>query len=56
MADAGRSRDDVRSEIADLRQTPPGPGGIDEVNPGDTGFAARTLVALACSLSGYPHP
>ncbi len=75
--------DDVRSEIADLRQTPPGPGGItaalflreftaglpwahldiagparaeqsyDEVNPGGTGFAARTLVAVACSLSGY---
>jgi leucyl aminopeptidase len=78
--------DDVRSEIADLRQTPPGPGGItaalflreftaglpwahldiagparaeqpyDEVNAGGTGFAARTLVALACSLSGYPYP
>ncbi len=78
--------DDVRSEIADLRQTPPGPGGItaalflreftaglpwahldiagparaeqpyEEVNAGGTGFAARTLVALACSLTGYPHP
>lgn len=78
--------DDVRSEIADLRQTPPGPGGItaalflreftaglpwahldiagparaeqpyEEVNVGGTGFAARTLVALACSLTGYPHP
>ncbi|GGM42865.1 leucyl aminopeptidase [Longimycelium tulufanense] len=71
--------DDVRSDIADLRQCPPGPGGItaalflreftadlpwahldiagparadrpyDEVNPGGTGFAARTLVELARS-------
>ncbi|GAA4033226.1 M17 family metallopeptidase [Allokutzneria multivorans] len=70
---------DVRSEIADLRQCPPGPGGItaalflrefaadlpwahldiagparaekayDEVNPGGTGFAARTLITLAAS-------
>ena len=66
----------VRSEIADVRQCPPGPGGIaaamflreftsglpwahldiagparadrvyDEVTPGATGFAARTLVEL----------
>jgi leucyl aminopeptidase len=73
--------DDVRSDIADLRQCPPGPGGItaalflreftaglpwahldiagparaeqtyDEVNPGGTGFAARTLVELACSFT-----
>jgi leucyl aminopeptidase len=72
---------EVRSEIADLRQCPPGPGGItaalylreftaglpwahldiagparaeksyDEVNPGGTGFAARTLIELACSLT-----
>lgn len=72
---------DVRSELADLRQCPPGPGGItaalylreftgglawahldiagparaeksyDEVNPGGTGFATRTLVELACSLT-----
>ncbi|SDN09117.1 leucyl aminopeptidase family protein [Allokutzneria albata] len=70
---------DVRSEIADLRQCPPGPGGVtaalflrefaaglpwahldiagparaekayDEVNPGGTGFAARTLINLAAS-------
>ncbi|MQA16793.1 MAG: peptidase M17 [Pseudonocardiaceae bacterium] len=75
--------EDVRSEIADLRQAPPGPGGIvaalflreftgglpwahldiagparaeqayDEVNPGGTGFATRTLIALACSMAGY---
>ncbi|TQM81076.1 leucyl aminopeptidase [Saccharothrix saharensis] len=68
---------DVRSDIADLRQCPPGPGGItaalflkeftgdvpwahldiagparadkvyDEVVPGATGFAARTLIELA---------
>jgi leucyl aminopeptidase len=73
---------DVRSEIADLRQCPPGPGGItaalflreftaglpwahldiagparaeqsyDEVNSGATGFAARTLVEVAASLTG----
>ncbi|MFN2496976.1 MAG: M17 family metallopeptidase [Pseudonocardiaceae bacterium] len=72
---------EVRSEIADLRQCPPGPGGItaalylreftaglpwahldiagparaeksyDEVNPGGTGFATRTLIELACSLT-----
>ena len=72
---------DVRSELADLRQCPPGPGGItaalylreftgglawahldiagparseksyDEVNPGGTGFATRTLIELACSLT-----
>jgi leucyl aminopeptidase len=72
--------DDVRSELADVRQCPPGPGGIaaalflreftaglpwahldiagparadkayDEVVPGGTGFAARTLIALAESL------
>ncbi|PXY19857.1 leucyl aminopeptidase [Prauserella endophytica] len=70
---------DVRSDIADVRQAPPGPGGItaalflreftaglpwahldiagparseknyDEVVPGGTGFAARTLVELAAS-------
>jgi leucyl aminopeptidase len=69
--------EDVRSDIADVRQAPPGPGGItaalflreftaglpwahldiagparaetsyDEVVPGGTGFAARTLVELA---------
>jgi leucyl aminopeptidase len=73
--------EDVRSEIADVRQTPPGPGGItaalflreftsglpwahldiagparaesgyDEVVPGATGFAARTLVELAASYA-----
>ncbi|PRX44257.1 leucyl aminopeptidase [Prauserella shujinwangii] len=73
--------DDVRGEIADVRQAPPGPGGItaalflrefagglpwahldiagparseknyDEVVPGGTGFAARTLVELAVSFS-----
>ncbi|HEY0805963.1 MAG TPA: peptidase M17, partial [Pseudonocardiaceae bacterium] len=67
---------------ADVRQTPPGPGGIaaalflreftgglpwahldiagparadktyDEVVPGASGFAARTLIALAESLAG----
>lgn len=72
---------DVRSEIADVRQVPPGPGGIvaalflrefaaglpwahldiagparsdknyDEVVPGGTGFAARTLVELAASYA-----
>ncbi|MCP2165600.1 leucyl aminopeptidase [Goodfellowiella coeruleoviolacea] len=71
----------VRSEIADLRQCPPGPGGItaalflreftaglpwahldiagparaeqpyDEVTPGATGFAARTLVELVASYA-----
>ncbi|MGH3912114.1 MAG: leucyl aminopeptidase family protein [Pseudonocardiaceae bacterium] len=76
---------DVRSEIADLRQCPPGPGGItaalflreftggldwahldiagparaeqsyDEVNPGGTGFAARTLIELACSFVHQPR-
>ncbi|SHG34630.1 leucyl aminopeptidase [Streptoalloteichus hindustanus] len=70
---------DVRSDLADVRQCPPGPGGItaalflreftgglpwahldiagparsdkvyDEVNPGGTGFAARTLVEFARS-------
>jgi leucyl aminopeptidase len=69
----------VHSEIADVRQCPPGPGGIaaamflreftgglpwahldiagparadrtyDEVSPGATGFAARTLVELAAA-------
>jgi leucyl aminopeptidase len=73
--------DDVRSDLADVRQCPPGPGGIaaalflreftaglpwahldiagparadktyDEVVPGGTGFAARTLIALAESLA-----
>ncbi|PXY32422.1 leucyl aminopeptidase family protein [Prauserella muralis] len=73
--------DDVRSEIADVRQAPPGPGGItaalflreftsglpwahldiagparaernyDEVVPGGTGFAARTLVELVASYA-----
>jgi len=70
---------DVRSEIADVKQAAPGPGGVtaalflreftgglpwahldiagpgraestyDEVVPGATGFAARTLVELAAS-------
>jgi leucyl aminopeptidase len=74
--------DEVRSDLADLRQCPPGPGGItaalflqeftaglpwahldiagparaeqdyDEVNVGGTGFAARTLIELACSFTG----
>jgi leucyl aminopeptidase len=74
--------EDVRSHIADVRQCPPGPGGItaamflkeftggvpwahldiagparadkayDEVVPGATGFAARTLVELAQSWGG----
>jgi leucyl aminopeptidase len=73
--------DEVRSDLADLRQCPPGPGGItaalflreftaglpwahldiagparaersyDEVNPGGTGFATRTLIELACSFT-----
>ncbi|MDQ4103610.1 MAG: M17 family metallopeptidase [Actinomycetota bacterium] len=73
---------DVRSDIADLRQCPPGPpsitaalflreftGGLawahldiagparaeqsyNEVNPGGTGFATRTLIELACSFTG----
>ncbi|MFN2495952.1 MAG: M17 family metallopeptidase [Pseudonocardiaceae bacterium] len=73
--------DAVRSDLADLRQCPPGPGGItaalylreftaglpwahldiagparaeqsyDEVNPGGTGFATRTLIELACSFT-----
>jgi leucyl aminopeptidase len=73
--------DDVRSDVADVRQCPPGPGGItaalflreftaglpwahldiagparaehsyDEVNPGGTGFATRTLIELACSFT-----
>ncbi|XVS65319.1 leucyl aminopeptidase [Actinosynnema sp. CA-299493] len=73
--------EDVRSDIADLRQCPPGPGGItaalflkeftggvpwahldiagparadkvyDEVVPGATGFAARTLIELAETYS-----
>lgn len=73
--------DEVRSDIADLRQCPPGPAGItaalflreftgglpwahldiagparaeesyDEVNPGGTGFATRTLIELACSFT-----
>ncbi len=72
---------EVPSEIADLRQCPPGPGGItaalylreftaglawahldiagparaeksyDEVNPGGTGFATRTLIELADSFT-----
>ncbi|RSM42316.1 peptidase M17 [Amycolatopsis balhimycina DSM 5908] len=72
--------DNVRGEFGDVRQTPPGPGGItaalflreftaglpwahldiagparseknyDDVVPGATGFAARTLVELAASL------
>jgi leucyl aminopeptidase len=72
---------DVRSDIADLRQCPPGPSSItaalflreftaglpwahldiagparaessyDEVNPGGTGFATRTLIELACSFT-----
>jgi leucyl aminopeptidase len=72
---------DVRSDIADLRQCPPGPASItaalflrefttglpwahldiagparaessyDEVNPGGTGFATRTLIELACSFT-----
>jgi len=72
---------DVRSDIADLRQCPPGPAGVtaalflreftaglpwahldiagparaessyDEVNPGGTGFGARTLIGLACSFT-----
>ncbi|MEV8439782.1 leucyl aminopeptidase [Actinosynnema sp. NPDC051121] len=75
--------EDVRSDLADLRQCPPGPGGItaalflkeftggvpwahldiagparadkvyDEVVPGATGFAARTLIELA---ETYAHP
>lgn len=74
--------DDVTSDIADVRQCPPGPsavtaalflreftGGLPwahldiagparsdktygEVVPGGTGFAARTLIALAESLAG----
>ncbi|MFC4004256.1 leucyl aminopeptidase [Prauserella oleivorans] len=73
--------EDVRSEIADVKQSAPGPGGItaalflreftgglpwahldiagparaektyDEVVPGGTGFAARTLVELAASYA-----
>ncbi|HEX4723364.1 MAG TPA: leucyl aminopeptidase family protein [Pseudonocardiaceae bacterium] len=73
--------DDVRGDLADVRQTPPGPGGIaaalflreftadlpwvhldiagparsdktyDEVVPGATGFAARTLISVAESLA-----
>ncbi|HEU0089524.1 MAG TPA: leucyl aminopeptidase family protein [Pseudonocardiaceae bacterium] len=73
--------DDVRSDLADLRQCPPGPPGItaalflreftaglawahldiagparaeqsyDEVNPGGTGFATRTLIELARSFT-----
>jgi leucyl aminopeptidase len=76
---AAELADAVRSDIADVRQCPPGPGSItaalflrefadglpwahldiagparadksyDEVVPGATGFAARTLVELACS-------
>ncbi|MFN2479135.1 MAG: M17 family metallopeptidase [Pseudonocardiaceae bacterium] len=72
----------LQSDIADLRQCPPGPGGVtaamflreftgglpwahldiagparaeetyDEVNAGGTGFATRTLIELACSLTG----
>ncbi|MFD7652536.1 leucyl aminopeptidase family protein [Actinosynnema sp. NPDC059797] len=74
--------EDVRSDIADVRQCPPGPGGItaalflreftgdvpwahldiagparsdktyDDVVPGATGFAARTLIGLAESWGG----
>ncbi|MGH3520414.1 MAG: leucyl aminopeptidase family protein [Haloechinothrix sp.] len=73
--------DAVRSEIADLKQTPKGPGGItaalflreftgglpwahldiagparadktyDEVTPGGTGFAARTLIEFVASYA-----
>jgi leucyl aminopeptidase len=73
--------DDVRGDLADVKQCPPGPGGIaaalflreftagvpwahldiagparsdktyDEVVPGGTGFAARTLIALAESFA-----
>jgi leucyl aminopeptidase len=73
--------DDVRSEVADVRQCPPGPGSIaaalflreftgglpwahldiagaaraeksyDEVSPGATGIAARTLVELARTMA-----
>jgi leucyl aminopeptidase len=73
--------DGVRSDIADLRQCPPGPGGVtaalflreftgglpwahldiagparaeqayDEINPGGTGFATRTLVELVCGFT-----
>jgi leucyl aminopeptidase len=72
---------EVCSELADLRQCPPGPGSItaalflrefttglpwahldiagparaqdsyDEVNPGGTGFATRTLIELASSFT-----
>ena len=71
----------VPSDIADVRQCPPGPGGIvaaaflreftdgrpwahldiagparaekayDDVNPGATGFGARTLIELAASYA-----
>jgi leucyl aminopeptidase len=77
--------EDVISDIADVRQCPPGPGGIaaalflreftaglpwahldvagparsdktyDEVTAGGTGFAARTLIALAESLVDSPR-
>ncbi|KAA2264047.1 leucyl aminopeptidase family protein [Solihabitans fulvus] len=73
--------EDVRGDLADVRQCPPGPGGItaalflreftgdlpwahldiagparsekvyDEVVPGATGFAARTLVELVASYA-----
>jgi leucyl aminopeptidase len=74
--------EDVKGEVGDVRQGPPGPGGVmaalflreftaglpwahldiagparsdktyAEVTPGGTGFAARTLIALAESLAG----
>ncbi|HEX5407267.1 MAG TPA: leucyl aminopeptidase family protein [Pseudonocardiaceae bacterium] len=77
--------EDVISDIADVRQCPPGPGGIgaalflreftaglpwahldvagparsdktyDEVTVGGTGFATRTLIALAESLIDSPR-
>lgn len=78
---SGEHAGEVRSDLADLRQCPPGPGAItaalflreftaglpwahldiagparapdsyDEVNPGGTGFATRTLIELACSFT-----
>jgi leucyl aminopeptidase len=74
--------DDVISEVADVRQCPPGPGGVtaalflreftaglpwahldiagparsdktyDDITPGGTGFATRTLILLAESFAG----
>jgi leucyl aminopeptidase len=78
---AGELAEAVPSDIADVRQCPPGPGGIvaaaflreftaglpwahldiagparadkayDDITPGATGFAARTLVELAASYA-----